>query len=67
MYINKESNHPPSVIKQIPNMVQTRLTCISKTEDIFNESVHEYEKALSLSGYKSTLKFDKNKKSNVKN
>ena len=43
-------------------MVQTRLTCISKTEEIFNESVHKYEKALSLSGYKSTLKFDKNKK-----
>ena len=58
MYINKNSNHPMNVIKQIPEMVQSRLTTISKNKNTFNDSIPEYERALMKSGFKTKLIFD---------
>ena len=38
LYVNKQSNHPPSVLKQIPNSVNERLNTISSNEEIFNSA-----------------------------
>ena len=62
MYINKNSNHPMNVIKQIPEMVQSRLTTISKNKNTFNDSIPEYERALAKSGFKTKLVFDEKMK-----
>ena len=38
LYVNKQSNHPPSVLNQIPNSVNERLNTISSNEEIFNSA-----------------------------
>ena len=45
-YIHKESNHPPSIIKQIPFSIESRLSSLSSNEKIFNESTPIYQEAL---------------------
>ena len=60
-YIHKDSNHPPSIIKQIPLSIETRLSNLSANENIFNEATPHYEQALQRSGYKYKLKYNPNK------
>ena len=37
-YIHTESNYPPNIIKHIPASIETRLSNLSSTETIFEES-----------------------------
>ena len=55
-YIHVESNHPPSIIKQIPKTIEKRLSQLSSSEEIFNESAPFYEDKLHQSGYQQKLK-----------
>ena len=57
LYINARSNHPKSVIKQVRNSVEKRLSAISSSEEIFNKAKTEYERALKESGHASNLEF----------
>ena len=65
LYVNRESNHPTTVLKQIPNTVNQRLSTISSNEEMFNASKREYETALSESGYKQSLKYQANEENNT--
>ena len=58
-YINKNSNHPPNIIKELPKMISRRLSNLSYDEDIFKKSKPIYEKALRESGYDEELLFNK--------
>ena len=51
-YINTESNHPPSIIKQLPLSIEFRLSSLPSSEEIFNDSVTPYQDALDKSVYK---------------
>ena len=53
IYVN--SNHPYIIKKEIPNMIQKRLSSLSKTKDIFDKA-----KCSKNSGYNTKLEFDKN-------
>ena len=57
LYINTSSNHPPSIIKQIPTSISRRLSNNSSNEEIFNTAKTEYETALKNSGYSAPLSF----------
>ena len=57
LYVNKQSNHPKSVTKQIPNSVNKRLNTISSNSALFDEAKGEYERALENSGYTVTLSY----------
>ena len=57
LYINKQSNHPPAVIKEIPNMINQRLSSLSSSEELFNRAKPMYEKALADSGFAAELSF----------
>ena len=57
LYINRNSNHPPAVLKEIPNMVNQRLCSLSCNEDVFNRAKPPYEKALADSGFHSDLNY----------
>ena len=59
-YVNKLSNHPPSIIKNIPANVNKRLSSISSDENMFKSAVPQFQEALTKSGYDFTLKFDPN-------
>ena len=56
LYIHSLSNHPPNVIKQIPNSIQERLSKNSSNGEIFNTAKYEYEDALKKSGFKVDFK-----------
>ena len=68
-YIHKESNHPPSIIKQLPLSIESRLSSISSNQKVFQESIPVYEEALIKSGYNHELKYKTSVKTNrrVKN
>ena len=57
-YVNKASNHPPSILKNIPASIQRRLNSMSSSEDMFGGAKDEYEKALKDAGYTETLQYD---------
>ena len=39
LYVNAKSNHPPSVLKNIPEGVNRRLSNLSSDENMFNTSL----------------------------
>ena len=45
-YIHKQSNHPPSIIKQTPSMISKRVSGISCDSDHFNKAAPDYNTAL---------------------
>lgn len=55
IYINSKSNHPPSIIKNIPAAVNRRLNSI---DNVFKEAITQYQDALDRSGYEHQLKYD---------
>ena len=44
--IHKNSNHPPSILKQILISIRKRISILSSNETIFNKSKEIYQKAL---------------------
>ena len=57
-YVNIHSNHPPSVLKNIPASVNKRISTISSDEKMFKTEVPLFQEAIKKSGYKYTLEFD---------
>ena len=57
LYVNRLSNHPPAVIKNIPESVNRRLSGISCNEKVLKEAAGPYQKALQDSGYQYELKY----------
>ena len=57
-YVNKNSNHPPSITKNLPAAVNRRLNIISANEEIFRDAIPPYQKALNESGHNFNLKFE---------
>ena len=58
-YIHKQSNHPPSIIKQLPLSVERGLSKLSLNEKIFNDSILIYYEALIKAGYKHKLTYQR--------
>ena len=58
-YIHKQSNHSPSIIKQLPLSVERRLSKLSSNEKIFNDSIPIYQEALIKAGYNHKLTYQK--------
>jgi hypothetical protein len=58
LYVNRKSNHPPSIIKNIPESINRRLSKISANENSFKEAAPVYQKALEHSGYKYKLRYN---------
>ena len=60
LYINANSNPPPSVISQIPASISTRISGLSSDSDEFNKTSQVYNDALKSSGYKEKIRYDQN-------
>ena len=61
LYIHSSLNHPPQIIKQLPNSISERLPKNSSNQEVFNKAKVEYEDALKKSGYNRDLKYTNNK------
>ena len=59
MYINAKSNHSDTTIKELPKMINKRLSELSCNQEEFDKAKPSYEEALSESNYKASLKFEK--------
>ena len=57
LYVHSKSNHPPNIIRNIPESVRRRLSEISSDKFLFNETATPYQDALYKSGYKYKLEF----------
>ena len=55
--MHSKSNHPPNIIRNIPESVNRRLSEISSDEAVFNEAATPYQDALHKSGYTYKLEF----------
>lgn len=56
-YIHKDSNHPPTIKKDIPSGIQNRLRMLSSTKEIFDSEAKVYEECLRQSGYTEKLEY----------
>ena len=65
-YINVLSNHPPQILKQLTTVISDRLSRNSSGKRIFNEAKHQYEDALSKSGFKTELTYKDSTKPSTK-
>ena len=46
IYVNKHSNDPSSILKQLPKSIEKRISETSSNRDIFDESIKPYKNAL---------------------
>ena len=58
LYVNQESNHPPTVTKHIPEAINRRLSNLSSDEKMFKSVAPTYQEALKNSGYNYELNFN---------
>ena len=56
-YINTKSCHPPNIIKQLPLMIEKRISDLSSNETLFNEEKDLYNTALKTAGYKHNIQY----------
>ena len=57
-YINKNSNHPPNILKQLPKSIAKRISeILPSSVEIFNKSIKIYSKELKESGLTDELKY----------
>ena len=57
LYVHAKSNHPPEILKRIPESINQRLSDISSDEREFNNAAPPYQAALKKSGYEYKLHF----------
>ena len=57
VYINKNSNHPPTVLRQLAKSVSKRISETSSNEETFKESIPICEEALKKSGSHEKLEY----------
>ena len=58
LYVNVNSNHPPTIIKKIPSMINKRLVDTSRDPAEFNKAKGIYETALKANGYEAKMSYD---------
>ena len=56
-YINTKSNHPPSILKQIPAAISKRISTNSSNKQIFQNAAPYYNNILKDCGYKEEIQF----------
>ena len=64
LYININSNHPPSIKKALPNIISNRLSELSCNLDNFKKAISPYKNAIKQSGYKDNLIFSETQPKN---
>ena len=65
LYINVKSNHPPNIIKNLPESISRRINKLSSDKSIFDSSKDLYNNALSSSGFKDKIDIDPDFNKNI--
>ena len=56
-YVNKDSNHPPAIIRNLPAMIEKRVSGLSSSQAMFDRHAPFYNRALKESGYRYEIKY----------
>ena len=67
IYINKNSNHPPNILKQLPKSIAKCTSETSSSEKIFNKSIKIYSDAPKYSGFTDELRYLPNEAQQLEN
>ena len=67
LYININSNHPPKIIGNLPENIRKRISKLSSSIRILNNSKDLYDNALSASGFQQRIKFEQHNTSTTPN
>ena len=59
LYVHSESNHPCTILKNLPESVNKRLNELSSNEEVFDRSKPVYQQALNDAGYQYNLTYAK--------
>ena len=59
LYVHAKSNHPSSILKNIPANINKRLSILSSNEEVFKSSTKIHQEALKTSCYDYKLNFEK--------
>ena len=46
LYIQKLSNHPPSILRQLPASINKRISTLSSDKQVFDDAVQTYQNTL---------------------
>ena len=65
-YVDNRSNHPPNIKKNIPKILNDRLSKLSSNETVFKNTVQPFQEALDKSGYNHKLSYEKPKEKTKK-
>ena len=57
-YVHADSNHPPSILRRIPETINQRLSKISSDKEAFASCTRPYQEALRKSGYQHNLRYE---------
>jgi hypothetical protein len=57
-YVHNKSNHPPTILKNIPESINKRLSEISSDEESFKKAAAPYQQSINDSGYDYELKYE---------
>ena len=66
-HIHRESNHPPSIIKQLVLSVESRLSKLSSDENVFIQPASVCQEALKRAGHSHKLSYNNSDKYNSNN
>ena len=58
LYIHQQSNHPPTIKKQIPSMLAKRLSLLSCNCDEFSKAIPDYVEAMRQSEHSGELTYE---------
>ena len=51
LYVHSQLNHPPNILRNIPEAINRLLSSISSYHEVFNKAAASYQEALGKSGY----------------
>ena len=57
LYIHKHSNHPPSILRQLPASINKRISTLSSDKQVFDNAVQAYQNALGHSNFSYKLEY----------
>ena len=57
LYINKHSNHPPSILRQLPTSINKRISTLSSDKQTFEDAAPAYQSALGHSNFSHKLEY----------
>ena len=57
VYINKSSNHPPNIKKELPKMISRRISDLSSSKVNFQAEATTYNEALKQAGYSESIQY----------